>query len=46
MIVGVISELYYKIVYNIPLQKLFWSNRLEQTFGTGLSLKKVEAEQG
>ena len=46
MIVGVISELYYQIVYNIPLKKLFWRNRLEETFGTGLSLKKVKADQG
>ena len=46
MIVGVISELYYQIVYNIPPQKLFWRNRLEETFDTGLSLKKVKADQG
>ena len=46
MKVGVISELYYKKVYNIRLQKLFWRNRLEQAHGTGLSLEKVEAEQG
>ena len=46
MIVGVISELYYQIGYDIPLQKLFWRNRLDQTFGTGLSLKKVNTEQG
>ena len=46
MIVGVISELYYQIGYNIPLQKLFWRNRLDQVFGSGLSLKKVKTEQG
>ena len=46
MIVGVISELYYQIGYNVSLQKLFWRNRLDQTFGTGLPLKKVKAEQG
>ena len=46
MIVGVISELYYQIGYNILLQKLFSRNRLDQPFGTGLSLEKVEAEQG
>ena len=46
MKVGVISKLYYKKVYNIRLQKLFWRNRLEQAYGTGLSLEKVEAEQG
>ena len=46
MKVGVISELYYKKVYNIRLQKLFRRNRLEQAYGTGLSLEKLEAEQG
>ena len=46
MIVGVISELYYQIVYNIPLQKLFWRNRIEQSLGTGLPLQKVKTEQG
>ena len=40
----VISELYNKIVNNIPLQRLFWRNRLQQAFGTGLSLKKVKEE--
>ena len=45
MIVGVIPELCHKKVYDIPLQRLLLRNQ-DQTFGTGLFLKKVVEEQG
>ena len=45
MIVGVIPELCHKKIYDIPLQKLLWRNQ-DQSFGTGILLKKVVEEQG